>query len=129
MEPSAPRIREKRTRNFVLKPQLDTKPKPAELETNTDGCDTDGGSVGVDHQIVNSQLSQSKDSSQGGFLVLKNGQLALKQRRMLDQLPSLAKQMSPSNRLLAPLPPKVQAKNGSLIFREGEIQPQTRFDN
>ena len=43
------------------------------MDTNTDGADTDGGSVGIDAQLLNSQVSQSKDSSNGGFIVLKNG--------------------------------------------------------
>ena len=122
MAPNAAKVREKRTRQFVFKPQLDAKTGPVDMDTNTDGADTDGGgSVGIEAQLLNSQVSQSKDSSNGGFIVLKNGQLALKQqRRMLDQFPTLSKQTSPQNRLVAPLP---KMTGVSRIFLEGEITP------
>lgn len=98
------RERERRQRQFVLKPELiTTKEMQREHDTNTDGVDTDGGSV----EPID--LTQSKDSSQGGFTVLKNGQIAMKQKRILEQLPLMSgRHHSPYSRL-APLPtiPKV----------------------
>lgn len=84
-------VKKDKMKQFVLKPRLGavTEQKRMDIDTHTEGVETDGGSVGHNRVLRSTESAASKESSQGGLQVLRDGQLTLGQkRRIYEQLTS-----------------------------------------
>lgn len=88
--------RREKLRQFVLKPQIDSSAdhrKILENDTNTEGVDTDGGSVGHARVLRSTESGASLGSGHSrNMLIHRDGTLSLGQKqRIFEQLQSSAK--------------------------------------